>query len=165
MNWPIGWTSLEPMNHEHFQFWQKSSAAALQGDGMREVWFDKDPATPSRRQEPSEQFAEQCEGAVPALPQDRAHEGRHLGARQGGACGVQGLRKFVPAQEGAEIVDMQSSMPERVGAGMCESPLGFIPRVEIGVTGRVDRLKAIGNGQVPICAAAAFLQLRERIDQ
>jgi len=34
-----------------------------------------------------------------------------------------------------------------------------------GLAARVDRLRCIGNGQVPRVAAAAFLQLRERIDQ
>jgi hypothetical protein len=34
-----------------------------------------------------------------------------------------------------------------------------IPRIVSGVTARVDRLKAIGNGQVPIVAAVAFSQL------
>jgi hypothetical protein len=28
----------------------------------------------------------------------------------------------------------------------------------------VDRLKAIGNGQVPLCAATAYNLLRKRID-
>lgn len=34
-----------------------------------------------------------------------------------------------------------------------------IPRVAVGVPHRVDRLKAIGNGQVPLCAAMAWLIL------
>jgi hypothetical protein len=29
----------------------------------------------------------------------------------------------------------------------------------------VDRLKAIGNGQVPLCAATAFTLLRERLNK
>jgi hypothetical protein len=29
----------------------------------------------------------------------------------------------------------------------------------------VDRLKAIGNGQVPLCAATAFELLRNRLDE
>jgi hypothetical protein len=33
-----------------------------------------------------------------------------------------------------------------------------------GVDARVDRLKAIGNGQVPLCAATAFKLLKERLD-
>lgn len=38
-----------------------------------------------------------------------------------------------------------------------------VPRVASGVTARVDRLKAIGNGQVPICAAEAWRRLNADI--
>ena len=37
-------------------------------------------------------------------------------------------------------------------------------RMVDGVANRVDRLKAIGNGQVPLCAATAFTSLKERLD-
>jgi len=33
---------------------------------------------------------------------------------------------------------------------------GEIPRVTTGVKDRVNRLKAIGNGQVPMCMATAW---------
>jgi DNA (cytosine-5)-methyltransferase 1 len=36
-------------------------------------------------------------------------------------------------------------------------------RVANGVASRVDRLKSIGNGQVPLCAATAWKLLSERI--
>ena len=43
-----------------------------------------------------------------------------------------------------------------------ETPFaGRVPRVATGVTDRVSRLKAIGNGQVPQCAALAFSILSE----
>ena len=38
-----------------------------------------------------------------------------------------------------------------------------VGRVADGVAARVDRLKAIGNGQVPLCAATAFEHLRKGI--
>jgi DNA (cytosine-5)-methyltransferase 1 len=38
-------------------------------------------------------------------------------------------------------------------------------RVAHGVASRVDRLKAIGNGQVPLCAATAWTILMERINE
>ena len=44
-------------------------------------------------------------------------------------------------------------------------PEPAICRVVDGLASRVDELRALGNGQVPRVAAAAFLQLRERIDQ
>lgn len=39
-----------------------------------------------------------------------------------------------------------------------------VDRVANGVAFRMDRLKAIGNGQVPLCAATAFELLRERLN-
>jgi len=38
-----------------------------------------------------------------------------------------------------------------------------VGRMADGVASRVDRLKAIGNGQVPLCAATAFKLLKERL--
>jgi DNA (cytosine-5)-methyltransferase 1 len=38
-----------------------------------------------------------------------------------------------------------------------------VDRVANGVDARVDRLKAIGNGQVPLCAATAWRLLNERL--
>jgi len=39
-----------------------------------------------------------------------------------------------------------------------------VGRVVNGMADRVDRLKAIGNGQVPLCAATAFKLLKERLE-
>lgn len=38
---------------------------------------------------------------------------------------------------------------------------GELPRTAVGVPHRVGRLKALGNGQVPLCAAVAWTMLRE----
>ena len=38
-----------------------------------------------------------------------------------------------------------------------------VPRVATGIMARVDRLKALGNGQVPQCAAEAWRQLHKRL--
>jgi DNA (cytosine-5)-methyltransferase 1 len=40
-----------------------------------------------------------------------------------------------------------------------------LDRVADGMADRVDRLKAIGNGQVPLCAATAWKLLKERLDE
>jgi len=42
-------------------------------------------------------------------------------------------------------------------------PKPYYIRSYNGVAARVDRLKAIGNGQVPLCAATAFRLLKERL--
>ena len=38
-------------------------------------------------------------------------------------------------------------------------------RVAHGLAFRMDRLKAIGNGQVPLCAATAWELLKKRLDE
>jgi len=40
-----------------------------------------------------------------------------------------------------------------------------VGRVADGVVAGMDRLKAIGNGQVPLCAATAWNLLRKRLDE
>ena len=53
---------------------------------------------------------------------------------------------------------------ERFGSSSWWSCEPNIQRVAHGVAARVDRLKAIGNGQVPLCAATAWNILKGRID-
>ena len=52
---------------------------------------------------------------------------------------------------------------ERFGSSSWWSCEPNIQRVVNGMASRVDRLKAIGNGQVPLCAATAWRLLNERI--
>ena len=84
MNWPLGWTSLDPLPEETFQDWQLRTQ-----DG---TWWDCDP----------------------------------------------------------------SETPHRDGE--------IVGRVTVGVKARVDRLKAIGNGQVPAVVRLAWqiLTMRNR---
>ena len=68
----------------------------------------------------------------------------------------------------------QAVRSERFGIGRTPSPeeyilthgggVGYIPRVATGIASRVDRLKAIGNGQVPQVAAMAWEILAGGLD-
>ena len=73
-----------------------------------------------------------------------------------------------------EMVDPNCTQCQRGGLSLrtreeytntiCSSGWEFEPdvgRVAHGVAARVDRLKAIGNGQVPLCAAAAWKELNK----
>ena len=57
-------------------------------------------------------------------------------------------------------VQEERNPPSGTGWWAVEPNVG---RVADGVAARVDRLKAIGNGQVPLCAATAWKILSERI--
>jgi DNA (cytosine-5)-methyltransferase 1 len=63
---------------------------------------------------------------------------------------------------------------ERLSEGCCENGKHEsdwwavepnVGRVADGVVARVDRLKALGNGQVPLCAATAWQLLTERLNE
>ena len=161
MNWPVGWTSLEPIDHDKFEFWKKSSAAIIQGDTVRAVWFSRDPATPSCGQESAQQSAREHQDSLSGLPQKRPHAGRDMGCRQGRTCCLQGLFFFIPAKKNSSILYLQPCLSKRVGADLCGKTLGEFGRMSNGVKFRADRLKALGNGQVPIVAAAAWQTLVE----
>jgi hypothetical protein len=100
MGWPIGWTSLDPLNDI--------------------LWLDwsVDPAD----SESTEQWA---------IPNASARSGRNPNTGSGEGLYYQVREK-----------------------GATENPI--IPRIARGIKDRVNRLKALGNGQVPLCAAAAW---------
>jgi DNA (cytosine-5)-methyltransferase 1 len=59
--------------------------------------------------------------------------------------------------------DWQTNIIEPIGACDFWATEPNVGRVVDGMAARVDRLKAIGNGQVPLCAATAWKILSERI--
>jgi DNA (cytosine-5)-methyltransferase 1 len=58
--------------------------------------------------------------------------------------------------------DWETDYVESIGSSEQWSVEPNVGRVADGVAARVDRLKAIGNGQVPLCAATAWRILTER---
>ena len=156
MNWPLGWTSLEPMKHENWKHWKESSAAHFQSNVLREMWFDRDPATPPQGSQPVEQRAGECGSPVPTMPQGGSHDRWNMGKRESGVSDLQSVRQGISAEADATVVNMQRCVPVGMGADQCREAMEYVPRVATGVMARVDRLKAIGNGQVPRVAATAW---------
>ena len=76
----------------------------------------------------------------------------------------QGQRQYEQSINSKKNSQRQANYVESIGRSefwSIEPPLG---RVANGVADRLDRLKAIGNGQVPLCAATAWRLLKERLD-
>jgi len=76
----------------------------------------------------------------------------------------QGQRKYEQSINSAQDCKRQANYAQSIGRSefwSVEPPLG---RVANGVVARLDRLKAIGNGQVPLCAATAWNLLSKRLD-
>ena len=155
MNWPINWTSKEVLRNEHFEYWKKASATHLQGFVyLREMWGNIDPATPPHRPQCNEQQEGEYPGSMCEMPRDASCEGEMVKPQQGENLSL--LQRDFHLQEVQRAV-LQPELCESLGLGAEET----IPRTANGVKNRVDRLKAIGNGQVPQCAAMAFRILSE----
>ena len=155
MNWPIKWSNLNEFNKQEFQRWQKASAKAIQDIGqMRTMWWDSDPSQTPLGQQPFEQSTEQHCDSLPEMPRVTSCERKMERSQQGSNLSL--LREDVYIQE-VERKNLQSGMREQTGLDKTE----IIPRVSQSIVARVDRLKAIGNGQVPLCAATAWRILTE----
>lgn len=69
----------------------------------------------------------------------------------------------VPQQQGRSIPSRFSTKDNNIGSSAWWKTQPNVHRVDDGVAARVDRLKATGNGQVPLCAATAWNLLNDRI--
>ncbi|WP_273648925.1 hypothetical protein [Pseudomonas aeruginosa] len=160
MNWPMGWTSLEAITHEHFKHWQESGTAYLRGDRVQELWFDQDPSETPQGSEPFEQCSIEYRDSLSDLPQERALERRDVGSRTGCSSNLRDMQITISAKKESperSCALRGSEMLERdwKARGVKE----MVSRTATGVTARVDRIKALGNGQVPRVAATAFTYL------
>ena len=70
--------------------------------------------------------------------------------------GQQGQGEFEQSLCSEESGDWKTNLLESIGRPEFWSVEPNVGRVADGVASRVDRLKAIGNGQVPLCAATAW---------
>lgn len=157
MNWPCGWTSLEELNSGHFEYWKKASA-----EGFQEPWEMRDmrehgETTPSpQRSQHDEQQSREHPNTMREMPRKDSCRRTVGGSRE--SENLPQLRETVSIQESKREL-LQPTLCESLGMGEEET----VQRVATGVNNRVDRLKAIGNGQVPAVAAVAFLILYKRI--
>jgi hypothetical protein len=184
MGWPRKWTALEPMNRNEYIAWlmgfshdeKRRDAEALRmlrkGNDPQEVrepmgglgGVQQAPVLLTELREhtdgPDEtrlfvEGAEAPEGSV---------RGVRVQAPQAGAP----HRPEQPEQRPVEHSDPLQALPRLLAhygekAWQDGSWENAEPRVAIGIARRVDRLKAIGNGQVPQVAALAWNTLYERI--
>jgi len=145
MNWPIGWTALETLDGREVEYWKTASAANVSGGLLREMWFNREAGAPSPGPGSDEQLTRKHHGHVFLLPPPGSHEDS--------ARDVLGVRAWISAEEEQEGDTLrlfrmqQGARPE-------------IRRVAVGVRHRVDRGRALGNGQVPSVAALAWEMLR-----
>jgi len=155
MNWPIKWSNINEFNAKEYERWQEAGATAIQKPlQMRTMWWDRDPSQTSHRSRYEQQQEQQHSDSLHQMPRvtscesevERSYEGQDLPV----------LRDSVHIQE-TKRKDLQSGVWEQT----CMDETQIVPRVSQSTIAHVDRLKAIGNGQVPLCAATAWRILSE----
>lgn len=162
MGWPLFWTTLDMDAKHYYDCWHETQQRAqagteeIQGGIMRNVWWNIDPSEAPQGRESNEQYQAERDDCLPAVPCENSLPDRELGDWQCEAGGVQDLRNHVQAKENEEIQTLRK-------VGMPERKREVVGRTAMGVKNRVDRLKAIGNGQVPSVAALAWRILSEGI--
>jgi len=182
MNWPIGWTSLEPLLLNDWKEWLGKNACTLQGTTTEKL--------SAMRQEDDSAPLEEWQARQYVCEKDVLQFGVLRQSTGGGTSDESGISKESTAEnQDDDLPEMWSdqqlteassrynkaprgddSMPILSCCGGHETEqMGWwqqepeIPRVAKGVTDRTNRLTALGNGQVPICAAVAFLLLAGEI--
>jgi len=178
MNWPPGLTKLEPLGKEVFDAWLQLQridawAQALQAalshhleDNVCKVRFVKEEElgeTPPRWR-PDQQLEEERPDPLLLVPRDAAQPQGPLEGQEDDE-GVRDLQCDVPVQE-AEREDLLTFLRRQADG---RQSWWFVDPADEGVIGmerakvtsdfRKARLQAIGNGQVPLCAAVAFMVL------
>ncbi len=159
MGWPMQWTNLSPIPKENFDDWKDKT--------LREVWWLNDPAEMEKREVGFD--LEEPEVLQSAMLRTGECERESLNSDhqetgpEGNGSGFLPRVRFngegSEASRGREIeINPLPEVPYQEGNGTGEMgpESKIIPRIAHGVAHRVDRLKAIGNGQVPGVVRAAW---------
>jgi hypothetical protein len=155
MNWPITWSNLNAINPKEYKRWQETSAKTLQEfKTMRTMWWNQDPSQAPFGQQPDQQFKKEFNDSLQQMPRNASLKPEMERSHQRSDLFV--LRDDLHIQK-SERKNLHSGMREQISLDETK----IIPRVASGIASRVDRLKAIGNGQVPAVAATAFQLLSE----
>ena len=184
MGWPMNWTCVKPMSELDFNSWEMGFMDENEGSCgttmrmLRSVFAQEAiwgaTGRPNSLRETAILLAELCEHA------HRPNKARlFLACAEAPENGLRGVRgdSVTPGaphgpEEGKQLagkysdaLPVLSQLLARYGEKAWEdgSWENAIPRVTKNVADRVDRLKAIGNGQVPVVAASAFRILSSRL--
>lgn len=158
MNWPIGWTDLEPLRKDYFDDWKQRSQTGttdVSSGMLRIMWWDRDPSETPYRPRSNEQRPGQCSDPLSELPHGGSPERGNMGQGTGKESDMPYLRGDISTEtEPPQYPLREEELLERVGETEGDGTL--VPRVATGIKNRQARLRAIGNGQVPIVVAIAW---------
>ena len=114
------------------------------GSYVQKMWFNREAGAPSYRPQPNEQQDGEFDSFVFTMPPQTTLENQ--------TCEMCCLQNNISAKE----IKAKCFMWEYC---LQQNSRKIISIVEMETKARIDRLKAIGNGQVPLVAATAWEDL------
>lgn len=178
MGWPKGWTSLEPMCKFEMILWKAGFTDAKEDKRITETMRALQESDVSGQisksvggfvsiQETAILFAELCKQkrqvdkawlfmACEKAFEDEMRSVRELQKTPGTPCRPRNIKQLTEQYPNAlqAVSRLLAFYGKEAWAEGCWEDA--MPRTCHGIASRVDRLKAIGNGQVPAVAAAAY---------
>jgi len=150
-------------NYERKQFFKTGTKEDEAYKNMPNMRRESDEITGSPQgQEQEQQYGGESSEDMSGLPQNDSRSSWGLGAWKNEIekkymCDMRGIiHATTLSRIQKEYLVWLGSMLGRAWTAECLEALGKTPRVSTGITNRVDRLAAIGNGQVPQCMALAW---------
>lgn len=180
MGWPMGWTCLDPMNELEYQLWgdgfgtnpgnpeelpalrKVAGAEEIRGSAGRPIGLQPPQILFSglRQQPETPEALGDTPLAGEEVPQGSMRSLRIQKGTPGSPCGPES-RKQRPDQSSNAVQALPRFLahygPQAWQDGSWENA---VPRVAQKVANRVDRLRALGNGQVPAVARLAWEVLK-----
>jgi len=105
----------------------------------------------------------QSQGRVPELRGWACHMGQGAGRPDADGLCVEGIEPRRPDASVGSVAGARPDRPLGAGSGGWWTTEPCVDRVAHGVADRAHRIRAVGNGQVPIVAAIAALDLARRL--
>ena len=177
MGWPDEWTSLQPINHVKMCFWlmgmndgteiRRNEVMRMLRKGNAAQEIQQEIGRPINIYETALLLAELCEyknrfnearvfmACAEAFEKEMRSVWLYEGATGASYRSEQGKQR---TGKHSDVMQALSRLLAHHGEAAWKdgSWEDATPRVADEVAARVDRLKAIGNGQVPLCAATAW---------
>ena len=170
MGWPITWSSMIARTNDGTESSRvKGSPEEISTEGVRNLRRIGEATKTSQGSKQEQQHCGKHLDTLPGMPQGRACERWGLGEwsdaiERGDLCCLREVFSSETLSQHQKLYLVWfAAMSDRMGSTECLKTMGQISRTAYKMKNQVDRLKAIGDGQVPAVVALAWRALTAQV--